>query len=246
MKSPIRYLASVVKRTLRRAGYAVVRSELIGSNPFEDVKQLLCDEVAIIFDVGANVGQTSHQLRTHFPRATVYAFEPYPPAFDALRARFDGVPNFEAHNLGLGATDGRKTLFVNKSSLGNSFLRISEQATAHATHDWTKPAGTVEISVRTLDSFCRENTIPAIDLLKVDAQGYEGHILEGATTLLAGRKVRAVYVEVLFIPLYDGQDSFESVYGKLHAHGYQFVSFYNVVRHQNSYVMWCDALFIAT
>ncbi len=58
--------------------------------------------------------------------------------------------------------------------------------------------GDERVSVTTLDLFARENDLQHIDLLKVDAEGHDLAVLEGAEQLLAAGRVTAVLVEVGF------------------------------------------------
>jgi FkbM family methyltransferase len=51
------------------------------------------------------------------------------------------------------------------------------------------------VSVRTIDDFCAEQAIAEIDLLKIDTEGYDLQVLEGARSLLTRGRVRFVYSE---------------------------------------------------
>src|SRR5688572_15118052 len=85
-------LRALLRRLLKYLGYEVRRvskSDLRNpvSNPFQMQKALLNRlgiNTPVIFDIGAHHGETASQYRAAFPDATIYCFEPYPPAFAKL------------------------------------------------------------------------------------------------------------------------------------------------------------------
>ena len=54
----------------------------------------------------------------------------------------------------------------------------------------------ISVKTKTLDTFCKENNISHIDLLKIDAEGNEENILLGAKELLKENKYHSIYVEI--------------------------------------------------
>ena len=99
------------------------------------------------------------------------------------------------------------------------------------------------MAITTLDDFCRERSIPHLDFLKIDSQGYDLRILQGAREHLAGRRISFIVVEMLFAPLYSGQAYFHEIYGFLTGFGYQLVGLYAIQRSPAGAILWCDALF---
>jgi trans-aconitate methyltransferase len=58
--------------------------------------------VDVIFDVGANVGQTVDRLREYFPSARIEAFEPVSDIFETLQDNTTGLSNVHCHPFALG------------------------------------------------------------------------------------------------------------------------------------------------
>ena len=81
----------------------------------------------IIFDVGANTGRAARFYLKHFPRATVYSFEPFQPSFDALRADVR-LASVKAFNLALGSKSKEAILHSFKGSELNSLLALDSKA----------------------------------------------------------------------------------------------------------------------
>src|ERR1043165_3750092 len=70
-----------------------------------DLRQLLPD-AKLLFDVGANLGQTTQRLTELFPLATVHAFEPVQATHTRLRANVGHDPRVVVHRCALGEKDG--------------------------------------------------------------------------------------------------------------------------------------------
>src|SRR5512134_414933 len=62
--------------------------------------------VEVVFDVGANVGQSAESYLRWFPKASIYCFEPARGNFDALQATLKGQQRVRCENLGFGSCKG--------------------------------------------------------------------------------------------------------------------------------------------
>jgi FkbM family methyltransferase len=69
-----------------------------------EIQAELFADARVIFDLGANVGQTAKQYRSHFPRAHIYSFEPFHDSFAALQQALWGDPNFHPQMIALAVT----------------------------------------------------------------------------------------------------------------------------------------------
>lgn len=134
----------------------------------------------IILDVGANSGDLLIYLSDLNIPLTVHCFEPDPIAFAALQLNCNKVQGAVAVNRALGNQCGSAVLYL--SSLGGD-SSLSEPATYDAT---------VSVNSLTLDSWLQGHTsIPSnaeIKLLKLEAEGFEPEVLEGAKETL--RRIR--------------------------------------------------------
>ena len=121
--------------------------------------------------------------------------------------------------VGLGPEPGLATLYMTKDPGGYSVFPSSADAVEHHPGlDGGRVEQTMAISVTTLDEWCRDNDVLEVDVIKLDTQGSELGILEGAEKTLAG--VRAVEVEVQFNELYEGVPLFGDVDRFLRAQGF--------------------------
>src|SRR5687767_13278915 len=118
-----------IKRTLKRiaysAGFQIIRSHSapFGAHKFADIVKLCSDDpTPVIFDIGANVGQSVLAFKDLFPRSVIHSFEPSPSAFQEMRKVAGRFENVHPRNIALGEEAGELNLMENSSSVMNSFL----------------------------------------------------------------------------------------------------------------------------
>jgi FkbM family methyltransferase len=147
----------------------------------------------VVVDVGAHVGLVAIQVAAlRAGRGTVvHAVEP--SALNATRLRRnlalnDGL-DVRVQQLAIGARDGEAELVSvpGGRDMGGTRVRAPEEA-AHGAGE--------QVPMVTLDTFVERAGIDSIDVLKVDVEGHETAVLEGASTLLAGQRARCVVCEL--------------------------------------------------
>ncbi|MGA2362506.1 MAG: FkbM family methyltransferase [Candidatus Aminicenantales bacterium] len=196
-----------IKSLLRRFGYDVVQFTP-GSSPFQMVK-LLLDEygIGLVFDVGANVGQYAIGLIEHGYKGKIVSFEPLSGPYRLLREKTRGVKKWSlAERCAIGEANKITTINISKNSVSSSILPILQE------HINAEPnsiyIGSEEVQMYRLDEVGRkiikEEGRPAF--LKIDSQGYEDKVLEGAADILD--KIFVMQIEMSIIPMYDGQRDF--------------------------------------
>jgi FkbM family methyltransferase len=153
-----------------------------------NVLRALVDQgMAVIFDVGANVGAWLLAARKVFPQAEIHAFEIAPPTFAKLRQRIDGSTGAVTLNMvGLAAIDGRMTL---------NYVEQADGLSSGVAVIGSFPSASIEVEVVTGDSYCRQRNIDRIDFLKLDVEGMEEAVLTGFSQMLAAGKIRVIQFE---------------------------------------------------
>jgi FkbM family methyltransferase len=141
----------------------------------------------IFFDVGAHVGLISFDVAARVPGASVHAFEPDPG--NAARWRRNRTLNPSA----------RATLEAAAVAdiVGHAHLTgpiVGESAWRHVVDQATD--GTRTVPMTTLDSYAEVHGVEVIDVLKLDVEGYEPRVLDGARELLRARSVRCLVLEI--------------------------------------------------
>jgi hypothetical protein len=109
---------------------------------------------------------------------------------------------------------------------------------------WDAGGSTAAVPVETIDGYCGRRGIKSIDLLKIDAQGYDLRVLSGARRMLDARQITLYSCEANFTPMYHGQATLPELLEFAAGVGYELVGFYEqtYVRNRLTYL---DALFLA-
>ncbi len=189
----------------------------------------------LLFDVGANEGQTILEMTREFPQAKVHSFEPSPQTFQRLTTEFGSRPRIELHNLALGDQPGELPFTVcDDWSVNDSLLSPA----------WSAPHKTVTVKVSTIDSFCAERSFDHIDWLKIDTQGYDLRVLQGAHSMLASHRIRLVSAEAMFSRMYEGQPSLADLLQHMAQYKYRVNGFYEQEYIDNR-LSYCNVLWVA-
>jgi hypothetical protein len=118
------------------------------------------------------------------------------------------------YNVGLSAEHGRLTLYDYAANTGSSHSSLYAEAIQDI-HAGGKAAGTV-VSVVTLDEFCKQHSVEVIDLLKIDTEGHDLKVLQGASRLLAEGRITLIQFEFNEMNVYSRvflRDFYEMLHG---------------------------------
>lgn len=235
-----RTLSAAVDIILSHPSFPLLRNGLLGWRWEYDVMRFAgTRDIRMVLDVGANTGQTSLQLLQYYPHTVIHAFEPVQATFAELLANVAGRTQVKAHPFALGETSGTLEITLQEDSQFNS-LRYASEMGPMATEKREK------ITVSTVDTFCREQKIDKVDLLKIDAQGADLTVVQGAEEMLKSHRIRFVLCEVGF----QADDAVNQPFVPLHAHlcarGLRLCGFYEGMNFgpQAAYIGHREALYV--
>jgi len=162
-----------------------------------------------VIDVGANLGVVTLLLARTFSDACVIAFEPAESTMDALRSNL-------ARNNCAHVSVERKIVADETGTMG---FESNLASRANASIDHSPAAQRIEAIA--LDDYCEKAGIAEIQFLKVDTEGFECRVFEGARTLLDSERIAVVYYE--FCPAMEEQAGFDvgTAFRYLDNHGYR-------------------------
>jgi FkbM family methyltransferase len=230
-----RTIKRLVRAELNRHRLELIRSDSVpfGWDWTRDVAALAPD-IRVAFDVGANVGQTVAGIKGRFPNAQIWCFEPVPATFATLAATVADIPTVHPIQSALGAAPGTATITASACAQQNTIVPGAA----------LQGAGTIGVSVDTVDRMMDEHGIDVVDLLKIDTEGYEIEVLMGAGRALRDGRVRLILAECDFTPHpKEPHTPFERIIELLYPLGYRVVTFYTGgVDHQGW--LWGDCLFM--
>jgi len=199
------------------------------------------EQINLVLDVGANTGQFVQELRAAGYRGRIVSFEPLASAHQRLRKHAEGDPNWTvADRTAIGAESGSVEIHVSENSVSSSILNMLPSHAEADPHSKYLATETVPVS-RLDDLISLAHTDRA--LLKIDVQGYERQVLEGASRLLAD--CRAVISEMSLAPMYDGELLARELWDLLAAQHFQPWSLEVCFRNpENGRVLQLDGLFV--
>ena len=211
------YAITAIRNALHKRNLDIVR------NPYwvTLVRTLNWLEIDTVLDVGANTGQYGSGMRASGFHGRLVSCEPLSEAFAQLERRAERTPTWTAVNTAVGASTGMIQVNVSANSYSSSVLPVTEASTRAAPKSRTvrceeAPLTTVQQLVAT------HHIKPRQTLLKIDTQGYEAAVLDGAGDTLT--EFAAVQLEMSLVELYKGQALFYELDARLRNSGFVLFS----------------------
>jgi FkbM family methyltransferase len=200
------------------------------------------ESIGTVLDVGANEGQFIKVARVLFPKASILAFEPNPRLTGALQTLLSARGNGAVLPIACGRESATMPLHLTEFSPANSLLQPATQRVPDFPS--LEAEDTVEVKVERLDDAVRASLLAhAPYLLKIDVQGFEWEVLQGAIGILPD--VTVIICEVNAVALYAEQAGFEQVYGFLYEHNFRLVDFGEPIRARGTgEVLYFDVAFL--
>lgn len=178
----------------------------------------------MVFDVGANDGETTSLLLQHFPGAQVHCFEPQATLAAKLQSRFVRDPRVRVRQLALGNAESTVKFFEYE----NDKIASMTPNAPFAVRFGQEPKMT-EVPCTTVDQYCEREGIERIDILKIDTEGNDHLVLEGAARMIAAGRIAFVYVEFNSLEPIEGQfgGALAVMNRMLQPAGYRFIASYS-------------------
>ena len=196
-----------------------------------------------IFDVGAYIGEVTRNYMNMFPYARIYCFEPYAESFRQLE-KLSENRMVRTYQTAVSDHTGKTKLHINTDLTCNSFFSRPKSGPVYYPEK-AQNVGEIEVDTTTIDSFCEKKNIERIDILKLDVEGAEKKVLNGAFEKLSKHNIYLIYTEVMFVPHYEGGCIFHELTAFLEQYDYTLFNFYNLKRAKNGQLRWGNAIFLS-
>ena len=172
----------------------------------------------IIFDVGANVGQFAQDLRSAGFAGKIVSFEPLTSAHAKLVLAAKKDSNWFVHpRTALGDINGEIDINISGNSVSSSILPMMATHTSAALD--SAYIAKERTPLASLDTFANQYLSNNSRLfLKIDTQGYEWQVLDGAFDTLT--LAHGVLLEVSLMPLYEGQHLWGDILDRMESLGF--------------------------
>jgi FkbM family methyltransferase len=221
--SLLKHLDESLRNFLLRRGYAVMRIRNTNHVLGRRIKLLQGYGIDLILDVGANTGQYAERMRGIGYAGEIVSFEPMRAAYERLTGNASGDGLWSCRDFALGDAESESRIHVSGNSVSSSILPMLPEHEKHAPA--SKVTNDETIRVKRLDGLPDWNAWAGKKgiWLKIDVQGYEDHVLAGASGCLD--RVAAIQLELSLRPLYSNQLTLIPMLERLEELGFDPVAF---------------------
>ena len=214
---------SILHLTRRLANLAGVDVSRLRDTPgYRRVQLLNHHAVSLVWDIGANDGGYARESRRFGYRGRIVSFEPLHEPYRMMKEHAVHDPLWTTLPYALGAESGEATLNVaGNRGASSSFLPMLDRhrvAAPTATY-----VATQTVQVHRLDAVWQEFAGSSDRMfLKVDVQGFERQVLDGAAGLLD--ICVGLQLELSFVPLYEDSMSYQDAFDLAVSRGFTVMS----------------------
>ena len=185
------------------------------------IKILNYHNIDTLFDIGANVGQFAIEIRELGYSKRIISFEPLKSAFEDLKNASLKDKNWIINNYALGNEDINSVINVAGNSESSSIFNMLPVQLNSAPK--SKYITQEKIEIKKLDSvfnsFCNKDDSV---MIKVDTQGYEKNVIDGANASLI--RIKVIQLEMALVQLYENEILFIDMINYLDNKGFQLFS----------------------
>jgi len=209
-----------IKKLSRSLGIDLKRYNIQTSEAAKMQRLLAYHNIDLVFDVGANIGQYAKLLRELGYSGRIVSFEPLSSAYSQLKAVSEKDPLWEiAPQTAIGNQEGEIIINIAGNSYSSSALPMLDAHLESAPESAYSGSETVKLS--RLDTLAKDyiKSETKSIFLKIDVQGLEKQVLEGATAILP--LVKGIKLELSLVPLYEGQVLFKEMIDIIEKLGYE-------------------------
>lgn len=222
-----------LRNLVRQRGWDFVRTPNL--NQFLDSRN-----IDLVIDVGANVGDYGDHLRRWGYRGAILSLEPASAPYGKLEQRIGGDGAWDAMHLAAGREPGEAEINISVDERFNSLLPLTDLAPNFDPQ--SRVVRTETIKVERLDDILRGRPF-ACGFLKIDTQGFERQVLDGAPETLA--RCEGVQLELPIGHLYDDVWSFREALDHMDSLGFALAQNVptNTFSHDRASVIEFDCVF---
>jgi FkbM family methyltransferase len=241
----LRDLLQAPRAAVRAAGYDVVRyPPAPKSADRRRLEAIRRKGVALVLDVGAADGSFGQKLRESGYAGRILSFEPLAASFAVLERVARADPAWRAIRTAVGDRSGTAEMNVSGTSVSSSLLPMQSLHVEVVPESvYTRKEA---VPICTLDALLENEpggAPPAPYYLKIDVQGYEASVLDGAIATLAQTAV--LELEISTRSLYEGSPLFPEMLARITNLGFTLISWEDVFTDDRTgFVLQADCIFV--
>ena len=234
------FLKAAIRRAANALGYDIVAFDR-SSGRWRLLHLFHRHQINLILDVGANSGAFGWDMRELGFSGKIVSFEPLADAYAKLEQASRNDPAWQAVNIGLGDLDEERSLHIASNSQSSSLLPMLDahkQAAPESAY-----LGQERVTIHRLETVFADYGVRDDKIfLKIDTQGFERPVLDGAQNILDSAPL--VQLECSLVPLYKDVPLAEEMIGYMRELGYDPIDLQPTFHHHDSgHLMQTDILF---
>ena len=164
-------------------------------------KKHLQNEIINFIDVGAHHGETIKTFKKNFNVKNFFAFEPSIQNFKNLEKKIKNINNFKIFNIGLGENKTEKEFTQHFESQSSTLLKINKNSNYYKRKNFyldffgfkKNEFFVTKIKIDRLDNILKTLEINKVDILKIDTEGYDFHVIKGLGEFI--KNINYIYFE---------------------------------------------------
>jgi len=226
-----------------------LKALLLGQNAIHPVHDRLLPQICsyidkenfIFIDVGANKGIISETIMKLVGDIEIIAYEPQKNCHDDLKKIERNKPNFNFKDIALGKNPGKLKL-NSYANHGLSSMKpiINDLYESH--EEGIELVDSYDVDVAKLDDELKN--IKKDIFLKLDVQGFEKEVLDGAKELFANKKIKILMIELMTVIKYENDNLFNVYANLLEQYGFVMIDLHQGYRNNAGIMTEFDAVFM--
>jgi FkbM family methyltransferase len=235
-------MKDLIKNILRKNGYQIKRYPDCNYDMERRMKIIDNFNIDTLFDIGANAGQYASRIREYGYSKRIISFEPLKSVYQKLEIASQNDNYWSVNNYAIGNVDTRSVINIAGNLDSSSILNMLPKHIESAPE--SSYIGREEIEIKKIDtifnSFC---SIHDSVMIKIDTQGYEKNVIDGALDSLT--RIKVLQLEMSLVPLYENETLFVEMIGYLDKKGFVLYSLENGFSNPNTgQLLQVDGIFI--
>ncbi len=195
----------------------------------------------VIYEIGANEGQSVNAYLEVIPSARIWAFEPNPALIPVLEEA--SGERFTVNTCAIGSGAARARLKVRSDNRVSSILEVEPELLKRSTN--YRLLDEVEVEIRTIDSIWRDDGAPLPHLLRTTTCGFDLEVLRGARQALTTGDILLISSQLQFASAFVGQPQAHEIMGLLADFGYRLYGFDRLVEATSGTLYFGSGLFLS-
>jgi FkbM family methyltransferase len=226
-------IKKIIDLILFKLNYKIIGiRNTISNNNLDAILKFILKKKPVMFDVGANTGQSIERFLKIRKNAVIHSFECFPKIFDILEKKYLKKKIF-LNKFAVGSKNKKLTFNAFKDNRIGSLLKIDKKSkfykgrVINTNSNYRNFAKKILVKQITIDQYSTINNIKKIDFLKIDTQGTSDEVLMGAKKLLKGQRISIIQLELILGFAYTKINSFFDIEKILNKYGYKLIYIQN-------------------